>query len=232
MVRRRKGLFVKLAATEVIDVAARCGADFVVVDLEHSQLSEADALRLVRHAAAIGLPAFVRVPVLDRGQVNRLLEAGARGIQLSSVRSVAQVEALRAATRYAPAGTRSISLAHPGAGYGEVSLAEYLAAQQADPPELVAQIETADTDDPLADILAAGADVAFVGMTDLSVDLGLDGARVRERVEEIAAAAETAGVELGAFGLDDPRVGYDVSGSDLALLRAALADHLREPARA
>src|ERR671922_455978 len=204
---RRKGLFVKLAPTEVIDVAARCGADFVVVDLEHSQLSEADALRLVRHAAAIGLPAFVRVPVLDRGQVNRLLEGGARGIQLSSVRSVAQVEALRAATRYAPAGTRSISLAHPGAGYGEVSLAEYLAAQQANPPELVAEIETADTDDPVADILAAGADVAFVGMTDLSVDLGLDGARVRERVEEIAAAAETAGVELGAFGLDDPRVG-------------------------
>jgi len=225
-------LFVKLAATEVIDVAARCGADFVVIDLEHSQLSEADALRLTRHAAAIGLPAFVRVPALDRGQVNRLLEAGARGIQLSSVRSVAEVEALRAATRYAPAGTRSISLAHPGAGYGALPLADYLAAQQAAPPELVVQIETAATDDPIADILAAGADVAFIGMTDLSVDLGLDAERVRERVEEIAAAADAAGVELGAFGLDDPRVGYDVSGSDVALLRAALADHLREPARA
>src|ERR671923_970565 len=129
MVRRRKGLFVKLAATEVIDVAARCGADFVVVDLEHSQLSEADALRLVRHAAAIGLPAFVRVPVLDRGQVNRLLEAGARGIQLSSVRSVAQVEALRAATRYAPEGDRSVSVAHPGAAYGDVPLPEYIESQ-------------------------------------------------------------------------------------------------------
>jgi 4-hydroxy-2-oxoheptanedioate aldolase len=229
---RRKGLFVKLCATEVLDIAARSGLDFVVVDLEHSQLSEADGLRLVRHAAATGLAANVRVPELDRGAVNRLLEAGARGIQLSTVRSVAQVRALRDATRYAPHGNRSVSLAHPGAAYGEIALADYLEAQAAAPPELVVQIETGTTDDPLDEILAAGADVAFVGTTDLSVDVGLDAARVRERVEAIGAAAETAGVALGGFNLDDPRVTYDVSGSDVALLRAAVMAHAREHANA
>jgi len=230
--RRRSGLFIKLPATEVVDVVAGAGADFGVVDLEHSQLAEADGLRLVRHAAAIGLPVVVRLPELDRGLVNQLLEAGAGGIQLSTVRSVAQVRELHAAMRYAPEGRRSVSLAHPGARYGAASLEEYLAAARANPPELVAQIETAETDDPLEDILGAGVDVAFVGATDLAVDLGLDAARVRERIEGIAAAAEAAGVELGGFGLDDPRVTYDVSGSDLALLRAAVADHVREPARA
>ena len=229
---RRRGLFVKLGATEVLDIAARSDLDFVVVDLEHSQLSEADGLRLMRYAAAIGLPALARVPELDRGAVNRLLEAGASGIQLSTVRSVAQVEALRAATRYAPEGTRSISLAHPGAAYGGVSLADYLGAESLSPPVLVVQIETAETDDPLPDVLAAGADVAFVGTTDLSVDLGLDPARVRERVESIAAAAAHAGVELGGFNLDHPDVTYDVSGSDLALLRAAVVDHAKEHASA
>jgi 4-hydroxy-2-oxoheptanedioate aldolase len=174
----------------------------------------------------------VRVPELDRGLVNRLLEAGARGIQLSSVRSVAQVEALRASMCYAPAGNRSVSVAHSGAGYGEVALADYLAAQELEPPELVAQIETGDTDDPLPDLFAAGVDVAFIGTTDLLVDLGMDHARMRARVEEIASAAQAAGVELGAFGLDDPRVTYDLSGSDVALLRAAVAGHMREPARA
>ena len=229
---RRRGLFVKLGATEVLDIAARSDLDFVVLDLEHSQLSEADALRLTRHAAAIGLPALIRLPELDRGAVNRLLEAGASGIQLSTVRSIAQVEALRAATRYAPEGDRSVSLAHPGAGYGDVPLADYLDAQALSPPELVVQIETADTDDPLPDVLAAGADVAFVGTTDLSVDLGLDPARVRERVEAIAAAAAHAGVELGGFALDHPDVTYDVSGSDVALLRAAVVEHAREHASA
>jgi len=225
-------LFVKLGATEVIDIAARSGLDFVVVDLEHSQLSEADGLRLTRHAAALGLPALVRLPEIDRGAVNRLLEAGASGIQLSTVRSIAQVEALRSATRYAPDGDRSVSLAHPGAGYGHAPLADYLKAQQASPPELVIQIETAETDDPLEELLAAGADVAFVGTTDLSVDLGLDEARLRERVEAIAAAAAAAGIELGGFGLDHPDLTYDVSGSDVALLRAAVGGHAREHASA
>jgi 2-keto-3-deoxy-L-rhamnonate aldolase RhmA len=229
---RRTGLFVKLGATEVLDIAAGSGLDFVVVDLEHSQLSEADGLRLIRHAAALGFPALVRLPELDRGAVNRLLEAGARGIQLSTVRSVAQVEALRAATRYAPEGDRSVSLAHPAAGYGDAPLADYLEAQALSPPELVVQIETAETKDPLPELLAAGADVAFVGTTDLSVDLGLDPERVRDRVAAIAAAAEAAGVELGGFALDHPDVTYDVSGSDVALLRAALGEHAREHASA
>ena len=220
---KRRGLFLKLAATEVVDVVAASGLDFAVVDLEHSQLSEAAALALVRHARAAGLPALVRVPAVDRGQVNRLLEAGAAGLQLSTVRSVAEVRALRAATRYAPEGSRSISLAHPAAGYGATPLADYLAERAADPPLLVVQIETATTDDPLDEVLAAGVDVAFIGTTDLSVDLGLDAARVQARVEEIAAAAERAGIALGGFCLDDERVTYDVVGSDLALLRTAVA---------
>jgi 4-hydroxy-2-oxoheptanedioate aldolase len=224
LVNRRRGLFVKLPTTEVIDVIAAAGFDFAVVDLEHSQLSEADARALVRHARALGFPALVRLPEVDRGAVNRLLEAGAAGIQLSTVRTVAQVRELRAASRYAPQGARSISLAHPEAGYGAVPLEDYLRAAESQPPLVVAQIETAETDDPLDDILAAGADVAFLGLTDLSVDLGLDHARLRARVDEVAAAAERAGIRLGAFGLDDRRVVYDLVSSDLSLLRAAVAN--------
>lgn len=219
--KRVRGVFVKLAATEVIDLLAGSGLGFGVVDLEHSQLSEADARRLVRHSRAIGFPALVRIPAVDRGLVNRLLEAGADGIQLSTARSRAEVASLREAMRYAPDGSRSISLAQPAAGYGSVPLSDYLAAQAVHPPLLVAQIETAETDDPLEQVLAAGADVAFIGVADLLVDLGLDEDRLRDRVEEIARAAESAGVALGGFGLDDPRVTYDVAGSDLALLRSA-----------
>lgn len=220
----RQGLFLKLPSTEVVDLVAAGGFDFVVVDLEHSQLAEADARALIRHARAVGLPALVRLPDVDRGLVNRLLEAGAAGIQLSTVRRAAQVRELRSAMRYAPDGNRSISLAHPQAGYGATALEDYLAAQAADPPMLVAQIETATTDDPLEAILAERPDVVFLGMTDLSVDLGRDAERVRARVDEVAAAVERAGIPLGAFGLDDPRVTFELVSSDLALLRAAVAD--------
>jgi 4-hydroxy-2-oxoheptanedioate aldolase len=217
--QRVRGTFVKLPAVEVIEVAASV-LDFVVVDLEHSQLSDADGLRLVHHAWALGFPALVRLHELDRGLVNRALEAGAAGIQLSSVRQAGEVRALRDACLYPPAGSRSVSLAHSVAGFGATGLADYLGSVA--PPLLVIQIETAETDDPLDEILGAGADVAFAGMTDLSVEYGLDTARVQARLDEIAEAARAAAVTLGGFGTDD-RFVYSVDSSDLALLRAAYA---------
>jgi 4-hydroxy-2-oxoheptanedioate aldolase len=222
--KRVRGLFVKLPTTDVVDLVAEAGFDFVVVDLEHSQLADVEAFRLLRHALTRGFPALARIPAVDGGLVNRLLEAGAAGIHASTVRRAAEVRELREAMQYAPAGRRSVSLAHPGAGYGVRSLAEYLAEQRARPPLLVAQIETAETDDPLDEIASAGADVLFVGATDLAVDVALDEERTRRRIDEVAAAAERAEIPLGAFGLDEPRVGYLAVSTDIALLRKAIAD--------
>ncbi|MFV2087265.1 aldolase/citrate lyase family protein, partial [Micromonospora sp. LOL_021] len=126
--RRVVGTFLKLPGTDAVELAAQAGLDFVVVDLEHSGLDERTAAGQLRHAALLGLPALVRLAAVDPAQVNRLLEAGAAGVQLSTVRARAQLAALQAAVRYAPAGRRSISLAHPAAGYGSAGLDAYLAA--------------------------------------------------------------------------------------------------------
>ena len=236
------GTFVKLAALETIDIASSAGLDLVIVDGEHAQLDQSECLALVRHAAAIGLPAIVRIPAVDAGYVNRLLEAGAAGIQLSSLRARSERDALVAATRYPPDGTRSVSLAHPAADYGAVPLGAYLERSKGG-PLLVGQIETATTIDPLADLLS-GLDVAFIGTTDLSVDLGrpgmLDDERVRARMTEIAAAADRAAVALGAWvanadalpALSALRLRYVVVGSDLQLLRAGVAGTLAATRRA
>src|SRR4029079_2296383 len=100
---RGVGTIGKLTSDEVGDVLEGVGFDFVMVDLEHSQLAEGDALRLIRHAFALGLPAVARIAEVDRRLVNRLLEAGAQGIQLSTVVRADQVRDLVAFTRYAPA---------------------------------------------------------------------------------------------------------------------------------
>lgn len=224
--RRVVGTFVKLPSIDAIELVHSAGFDFVVVDLEHSTLTEADALTLVRHASVLGLPALVRVPSVDAALVNRLLENGAAGIQLSMLRRIAQRDALVAATRYAPHGTRSVSLAHHRAGFGAEPLATYLDREAADPPLLVGQIETAETDEPSQ--LLTGFDVCFVGTTDLTVDLG--GGPVAAAVDRIADRARAAGVSFGGFapaldaagdlGLAD--AGYLVVGSDLQLLATAL----------
>jgi 4-hydroxy-2-oxoheptanedioate aldolase len=221
---RLVGTFVKLAADEAIDVVAAAGFDLAIVDREHSQLDEGGALALVRRASALGLPAVVRVPACDPGEVNRLLEAGAAGIQLSSVRSVEQVLDLVAATRYAPGGHRSVSLAHPAAGYGAVPLRDVVAVA---PPLLVGQIETVDSVDPLEEIAKAGLDVLFVGVTDLTVDAGFDRDQVALRMAAVHRVACDLGVAMGAFAPNPASIPanarYVALSSDLAILRVAAA---------
>ena len=142
--------------------------------------------------------------------------------------------ALVAATRYAPGGTRSVSLAHPAAEYSAIPLATYLERQAADPPVLVGQIETATTEEPLAEVVR-DLDCAFIGTTDLSVDIGrpgkLDDERVRARIAHIADGAKRASVPLGAWiataeqlaTLRDLHLRYVLVGSDLQYLRSGLA---------
>ena len=230
------GTFIKLPALESVDLARSIGFDLATVDAEHSQLDERAILALLRHGAALGLPVLVRTPTRDAGELNRMLEAGAAGIQLSTLRSTRDRDALVSATRYAPDGARSVSLAHPQADYSGIPLARYLEQSKAF-PLLVGQIETATTDDPLADVLS-GLDAAFLGTTDLSVDLGrpgkLDDETVRARVAEIAAAAKGASVALGAWvatpealaSIKDQGLRYVLIGSDVQFLRAGLASVL------
>jgi 4-hydroxy-2-oxoheptanedioate aldolase len=223
------GTFLKLPGTDALRAVAGAGFDLVVVDLEHSQLSEGQARELVAAADMLGVPSSVRIPEHDRGAVNRLLEAGADAIQLSSVRSAAQVRALVSDTRYAPGGGRSISLAHAAAGYGRDGLAAHLGRLADEPPLVIAQVEQMRADDPPDAIATAGADVIFLGSTDLLVDAGLDADAATARGDEILAAAEARGVARGSFAATGVQarelaargVTYIALGSDLAMLTAA-----------
>jgi 4-hydroxy-2-oxoheptanedioate aldolase len=228
------GTFLKLPAVDVVEMAVDGGLDFVVVDLEHSTLGERDGLALVRHADLCGIAAMVRVTGVDAGLINRLLENGAAGIQLSMLATAAQADALRAATRYAPHGGRSVSLANRGAAFGAGGLTGYLEREAQSPPVLVGQIETAATE-PLEQLLP-GLDVCFVGTTDLSVDLGLSPAQMSEPVGRIRAAAESAGVAFGGWATSLPAVrelglstaAYVVVGSDAQFVAGALGRLRRE----
>lgn len=230
-----RSTFVKTTSREILDLLAFTALDAVVIDLEHSQLDEGQARVLVRHAALVGLAPIVRVPGVDRGEVNRLLEAGAVGIQLSTLRSCEQVRSLVEVTRYAPEGARSISLAQPAAHYGRDGLDQHLRANHGG-PLLIGQIETATTDDPLEELLGP-LDVAFLGLTDLSVDLGaagrFDAPALVEAVGRVAAAVRaTPSVVLGGWVpsyrdadlLLTQGARYLTEASDLALIAAALTD--------
>ena len=221
------GTFVKLASCDVVELAASAGLDFVVVDLEHSALDERDAIALVRTADLCGLAALVRLPAVDPGLIARLLESGAAGLQLSTLRTAEESRLLQSACRFAPYGARSVSLANRVAGFGAGALADLLEAEAAAPPLLVGQIET-QVSEPLGEVLR-GLDVAFVGTTDLAVSLGLPAPDTLSRaVDSIREGAASAGAAFGGWAAtpggaaDLAPVDYLVVGSDLQLLAGGL----------
>jgi 2-keto-3-deoxy-L-rhamnonate aldolase RhmA len=196
---------VKLGRREVIEILAFAGLDFAICDLEHSQITEVEAGHMIATGKSCGLPIIVRVAHFDPGQINRLLEAGAAGIQLPQVQTLEQVAAFRAACKYPPEGSRSVSLAQPAAGYGSEPLTEYLERSNRE-VLLVGQLETRELQQPLPTLLN-GLDVAFIGTLDLTVDMGVPGKLedpgVQQRLREIELAAATGNVHLGIYA-DSP----------------------------
>jgi 4-hydroxy-2-oxoheptanedioate aldolase len=168
--------------------------------MEHAQMSEEDARLLLQTCDATGIAGLVRVPDPSPGDVNRLLEAGASGVVMPRLRTLDDAQALRGMLRFPPFGRRSVGKDNPLSGYGTVPVTEYL--ERADSRTVaIGQFETREIDDDL-DAVMECLDVAFLGLMDLSVDLGvpgkLDAPAVAERVRLIEASAHRCGTALGA----------------------------------
>ena len=195
------GTFLKLPRPEVVDLLALAGFDFVICDMEHAQVSEAEARTVIKACAAVGLAVTVRLPEPTQGLVNRLLEAGAVGIQMPRLRTIADTRNLHSMMHYPPLGTRSVGNANAWAGYGEVPIPQYL-EESNERSLVIGQFETREMEQPI-DEMMNGLDVAFIGPMDLSVDFGFPGKfehpEVLARIKEVEEAAARTGTHMGAF---------------------------------
>lgn len=195
------GTFLKLPRPEVVDLLALAGFDFVICDMEHAQVSEMEARTVIKACAAVGLPVTVRLPEPTQGLVNRLLEAGAVGIQMPRLRSAADTRSLHTMMHFPPEGSRSVGVANAWAGYGTVPVTKYLGESNAR-ALVIGQFETREMEEPI-DKMMEELDVAFIGPMDLSVDFGFPGQfdhpEVVTRIRRIEEAASRTGTYMGAF---------------------------------
>lgn len=189
------GTFLKLGRPEVADILALAGFDFVICDMEHAQMTEIEARDVIRACVASDLPVVVRLPEPVQGVVNRLVEAGAVGIQMPRLRRAAEVRALHAMLHFPPEGERSVGNANQLAGYGSMPVSTYLAESNRR-MLVVGQFETRQIDEPcgaMFDLL----DVAFIGPTDLAVDFGSPGRADHPLVAERIALVEKTAARTG-----------------------------------
>src|SRR5215213_6095320 len=75
----------------VMQIMAAAGFDYVLLDLEHSVFGLETMADLIRQARAVGLCTIVRVPEISKSWISRVLDAGADGIMVPYVETVAEV---------------------------------------------------------------------------------------------------------------------------------------------
>lgn len=160
------GTWLSLSSPFVARYVARCGFPWLTVDVEHSPVNWETAAIMFAQIADAGCVPIARVPSNSHENIKRALDNGAAGIVVPMVNTREEAERAVAATRYHPAGNRSVggSLhclnydASPGAYYARAN-DEILVVLQT---EHVQAVENAD-----AICSVPGVDAIFIGPNDL-----------------------------------------------------------------
>jgi 2-keto-3-deoxy-L-rhamnonate aldolase RhmA len=207
------GTWVKLPSLEVVEIIARTGYDFVVVDNEHSPLNLESTYRAVALGQALGLVMLVRVPDRSGGTVQRVLDSGADGLLVPQVADRGTAEAVGAQMTFSrDGGVRGMGSTSRAGLWGLRPAAEYL-ERGARRTVRAIQLEEISALEQAEDLLdAPGVNAAFIGYGDLGLSSGLapDAPRLRELTASVVDAAGKRNMPIGTA------VGTAAAAADMA----------------
>ncbi|WP_178945679.1 HpcH/HpaI aldolase/citrate lyase family protein [Kocuria sp. TGY1127_2] len=104
--QRAFGSTIQFPYPEIVEVVGYTGFDYAWLDAEHGTMDLSQIAELIRAADASRVDSIVRVPDHDTAFIGRVLDAGATGIMVPHVDSVAVAESIVGATKFSPLGTR------------------------------------------------------------------------------------------------------------------------------
>lgn len=159
----------------LFSVAERAGADFVILDMEHSGAGPDTMKAQLAFARGTGVAPFVRVPGLAQHLIAPMLDAGALGIMVPLVETVEQAREIVAACRYRPQGRRGLGFAVGHDDYSGGGVEAKIAA--ANRRTLVIALIESEKGIANADAIMAvpGIDVGWMGHYDLTDSMGFPG---------------------------------------------------------
>lgn len=226
--RKLQGVWSLSGSPTVVEALGHVGADFVVLDLEHSPTSIHGMLPLLQAADASGTMVTVRMSDHNPTSIKHALDLGANTLLFPFVENAEEAADLVAACLYPPHGRRGFSKMNRACRY--LADADY-PTRAKDDVLVVAQLESVGAIEGAGAIAAVpGVGAVFVGPGDLSAALGMIGQTAHPRVQELmvaaAKAAHAAGKPIGTVAPDPAQAqwafgaGYDfVSVSnDMALV--------------
>ncbi|HEX8039227.1 MAG TPA: aldolase/citrate lyase family protein [Chryseosolibacter sp.] len=196
------GCWINLGSTVSAEIVGRAGFDWVLIDLEHGSGDLTAMYQQLQVLEGTGPKVLVRTDELARSKVQRILDAGAGGIMFPQLQARREVEIAVGMMYYPPKGIRGMANIIRATHFGKHST-EYYADQEKNIVTII-QIETIQALHEIDSVASAdGADVLFVGPSDLSLALGIFGQRqhplYQQAIRDVAAAAAKYGKVAGVL---------------------------------
>ena len=192
------GGWVTLPGPAAVELLARVGFDFLLIDTEHGAW---DLIAL--QAALMGFNGSETVPIVraawnDHVRIKQLLDIGFEGIMAPMVRTVDECRALVRACRYPPLGARGLGPLRASNYYRDLDAYVSVANEAI---FVMPQIEDVATVDVIDEFLAVpGIDAVALGPNDLSGTTGYFRQHAhptnRSAIDKVIARAKAAGVPV------------------------------------
>jgi 4-hydroxy-2-oxoheptanedioate aldolase len=189
------GTWLSLCSPVSAEMMARVGWEWLVVDIQHSPVDFGTVVNCFRAIQLGGAAPMARVPWNDTVWTQRVLDAGAMGLVVPMVNSVADAEKAVGNFKYGPKGQRSFG----GSRIGSYIEGDYRFWAD-DQLACIVMIETVEAVEHAEEILAVeGVDGCFIGPTDLALSMGLRMDQIGPGTEHEAAMMHVleAGKKVG-----------------------------------
>jgi len=168
------GAIATIPSVQAVQVMARSGLDWIIIDMEHGPIDLAAAHAMIAATSGTPLVPLVRVAAGAAWCAKAPLDLGAMGICFPMTTKREDAEAVVRAVRYPPEGERLWGPFYAPLRWN-VSMRDYLDCAN-DEILAIGTIEHIDAVDSVADVVATrGLDLVFIGPGDLATSMGLKG---------------------------------------------------------
>jgi len=201
------GAIATIPSIQIVQIMARSGLDWIIVDLEHGPIDLSSAHAMI--AATSGTPCvpLARIAANEPWLAKAPMDIGALGINFPMICSRADAEKAVRSVRYPPRGDRLWGPFHAPFRWG-VSMPDYMATADDDMICMIT-IEHVAAVEHIDEIMATpGIDVAVIGPGDLATSINKRGGAVP--IGGVARTAEQANqmIDRGYLAL---ALGFDWS---------------------
>jgi 4-hydroxy-2-oxoheptanedioate aldolase len=187
--RTALGVLATIPSVQTVQLIARCGIDFILIDMEHGPIDAQGAHAMITATQGTSVVPLVRVGAVEPWLAKMPLDFGALGVCFPMTNSKADAETVVKAVHYPPQGERFWGPFYAALRW-EASLPEY--TQHADEEVLaigmVEHIEAVGAADEI--VSTPGLDLVFIGPGDLATSMGLKGQVDKPEVQAAIRRAE------------------------------------------